>query len=233
MAEVQRLLNGNIEIRFTVPWADIQKARDHAVDHAVAESQIEGFRKGRAPRHLVEPKLDQNKLLTTAIQELLPKAYSSIIAHHNLHPILNPKITITSGQTNQDWQFTAMTCEAPSVTLPHYKIGIPKLPKDPVEGRLDRTVDYLRREAKVLVPDLLVEEEANHRLAALIDNVSRLGLTIDGYLSAKKLDPESLKAQTAAEARLALEVEFTLGRLQEEEKLPDRKSVLDFLQKLV
>lgn len=228
MAELKRLENGNLELTFSLAWADIQKAREHAVDHAVSEAKIEGFRPGKAPRYMVEPQLDQNKLLSAGVQELLPKAYSQAVTEHHLHPILNPKVTITSGQTGQDWQFTAITCESPAIDLPNYKVGIRKLPQDPVEGRLDRIVDYLHREAKVQVPDLLVEEEANHRLAALVDNVSRLGLSVDGYLSAKKLTPETLKAQIASEARSALQVELILNRIQQAEKLPDRKSVLDF-----
>ena len=233
MADVKRLTNGNIEISFSIPWADILSAYDHAVVHAVSHAKIEGFRAGRAPRRLVEPKLNKDQLYSTALQTLLPKAYNQIVKSTQLQPILNPKVSIISGETGQAWQFTATTCEAPVVSLPAYATGIPKLPKAPADNRLDRMLDYLRSETKVVVPDLLVEEEANHRLAALIDNISKLGLSIDDYLKTKKTTPESLKSQTAAEARLALEAEFILATIQKDRKLENRKSTLDFLQKLI
>jgi len=233
MADLKRQTNGNLEITFSIPWSDIQTAYDKAVDHAVSHASLEGFRPGRAPRNLVEPKLDKNQLYSTALQDLLPKAYSQVVKDLKIQPILNPKITINSGQTGEDWQFTAVTCEPPTVNLPNYKVGVPKLPKEPADTRLDRVIAYLRSESKIQVPDILVEEEANHRLAALVENITHLGLSVDDYLKSKKTTSEDLKSQTAADARVALEAEFILTTLQSQEKLADRKATLDFLHKLV
>ena len=83
------------------------------------------------------------------------------------------------------------------------------------------------------IPDLLVEEEASHRLSALAENITRLGLSVDSYLKTKNLTPQDLKSQVSNEARASLEAEFILRGIQEQEKLTDRKSVLNFLQSLV
>lgn len=219
-SSVNRLENGNIEIILILPWPDIQKAYQSASDEAVLEAQLPGFRKGKAPRHLVEPKLDKTHLYSHAVEHLLPPAYAAAVKVHSLKPILNPKITIRQATPNLDWTFTALVCEAPAVTLPSPL----KPPPDP-----KNLADYI----SVKVPDLLVEEEANHRLSALAENLSQLGLTVEKYLTTKKISREDLLASTSQTARADLANEFILETIRTSQVLPDRKSTLDFIKSLV
>lgn len=217
-SSLNKLDNGTIELTLVIPWSDIQKAYEKEVEEAVASAEIQGFRKGKAPRSMVESKLDKSHLYSHAVQHLLPGAYAAAVKANNLKPVLYPRIKIVKGQEGRDWEFQATTCEVPIVTLPE---------------KLDRNLTVLRQKSHVKVPDLLVEEEANHRLASLVENITRLGLTTVSYLATKKLTPETLKANLAKDARTDLETEFILLRIQNDRKFPDRKSTLDFLQKLV
>lgn len=216
-SSLSRPLNGNLELTLTILWDRVQKAYDSAVDEAVSDAQLPGFRKGKAPRSLVEPKLDRNHTLSHALGHLLPEVYAAAVKEHNLKPLLNPQIKIVSGKERETWTFTATTCEAPKVTLPK------KL----------KPLDKLITETRVLIPDLLTAEEASHRLAALVENITQLGMTIEQYLTTKKMTAEELKAKLAQEAKSDLVSEFILLEVQKEQKLPDRKVTLEFLQKLV
>jgi len=216
-SSLSRPLNGNLELTLTIPWDRVRKAYDSAVTEAVADAQLPGFRKGKAPKDLVEPKLDRNHTLSHALGHLLPEVYATAVKEHDLKPLLNPHIKIVSGKERETWTFTATTCEAPKVILPE------KL----------KALDKLVTETKVVIPDLLIEEEANHRLAALAENVTTLGMTIEQYLTTKKLTAEELKAKLAQEAKSDLISEFTLLEVQKTQKLSDRKATLEFLQKLV
>lgn len=217
-SSLNKLDNGTIELNLVIPWSDIHKAYEKEVDEAVANAEIQGFRKGKAPRSMVEPKLDKSHLYSHSVQHLLPEAYAAAVKAANLKPILYPQIKITKGKEGQDWEFQAITCEAPSVILP---------------DKLSPDLNILRQKSQVKVPDLLVEEEANHRLASLAENITRLGLTTESYLTSKKLTPITLKSQIAQSSRTDLETEFILLHIQNDHKFPDRKSTLDFLQKLV
>ena len=212
------MANGTIELTLIIPWPDIQKAYEKEVAEAVANAEIQGFRKGKAPRNLVEPKLDKSHLYSHAVQHLLPEAYAAAVKAAGLKPVLYPQVKIIKGQEDQDWEFLATTCEAPSVILP---------------DKLSSDLAVLRQKSQVKVPNLLVEEEANHRLASLVENITKLGLTTEQYLTSKKLTPISLKSQISQSSRVDLETEFILLRIQNDHKLPDRKSTLDFLHKLV
>lgn len=231
---LKRQENGNLELTLTVSWPDILVGYEKAVTSTVAATEISGFRKGKAPRDLVEPKLDKTKLYSQAIQEILPNIYSQAVKTQNLKPILQPEISLLKGDEGQDWQFLAVLCEAPIVKLPpDFKAEITRLTKEPKESRLTRILEYLVKSTEVKIPDLLIVEESNHRLSALVENITKLGLTTQSYLQAKKLTPETLKANMAQEARTDLALEFILNQVRTEEKLPDRQKTLDLLQSLI
>lgn len=217
-SSVNRLTNGTVEITFTIPWTSIQKGYEHEVEKAVAEAELPGFRKGKAPKAEVEAKLDKSKLYSHALEHLVPAEYSKTIDQEHLKPVLYPNITVKEGQEGKNWVFVATTCEAPEVILPE---------------ELKGGIDWLTKNSKVILPQLIIEAEADHRIAVLAENLSKLGLTVDKYLETKKITAEDLRAETIKSAREDLNTEFILQKVQVVKSLPDRKSTLDFLTTLV
>jgi len=222
----------NITLILTLTWSDIQKEYEHQVIHAVESAELPGFRKGKAPRDLVEPKLDKNQLYSRCIEALLPAVYSEEVKKANLKPILYPKIKVIKGEQGQDWQFEAITCEAPVVTLTDYQTKVKAVKTDKPEDRLPAVLKVISDTSKVELPPLLIEEEVNHRLANLTDNLTKLGMTTDAYLSAKKTTPDNLKTTMTAESTADLTMEFILQEIGKVQKLSDRTQVLDFLKAL-
>ena len=219
--QIQRLDNGNIELTLTMPWAKVQAGYEEVITETIANTEIKGFRKGHAPRKLVEERLDRNQTFSHALQHLLPKEYQAAVEEHQLKPVVYPNISIKSGKEGEDWVFVATLCEAPVI-----KLGAIVHQKD---QKLDEVVEKLVKSSEIKLADLLVSHEADHRLSALADNLTRLGLTVDRYLSTKKMTLEELKAKLASEAQHDLQVEFILQQVQIEQKLKDRQNTLDFL----
>jgi FKBP-type peptidyl-prolyl cis-trans isomerase (trigger factor) len=232
-AQINRLDNGSIEIRLTVPWTDIQTGLEKQTQQAVANAEIPGFRKGFAPRDVVEPKLDKSKLLSQVLGDLLPKTYSLAVTEANLKPLLYPQIRLDKGEDGKDWEFTAITCESPQITLPDYVSAIAKITAPDKNSALQQIIEFLRKNTQIKIPDLLVEEESNHRLADLADNLTHLGLDMQKYLTTKKLTAETLKSQTAQNARVDLEIELILNHIRTDKNLPDRSKTLEFLESLL
>lgn len=216
-SSLSRLVNGNLELTLVLPWDQIQKAYNTAVTEAVVNFELPGFRKGKAPRSLVEPKLDRQHLLNHALGHLIPKEYAAAVKMHSLKPILTPQIKIVSGKDGEDWVISAITCEAPTVTLPEKLLPL----------------DKLIPACHVLTPDLLVEEETNHRLNELVENLTQLGTSVTQYLSTKKLTAPELKNQLANQTRSNLITEFILLEVQATQKLANRAKTLEFLKNLI
>jgi FKBP-type peptidyl-prolyl cis-trans isomerase (trigger factor) len=246
---IQKEENGTIRLTVTIPYSDIKKTWDIAIDDAVKNAELPGFRKGKAPKKLVEEKLDREKVKEDVLRTLLPTAYSEAVKTHNLKPIVNPKIHVDKIDDldklddKKGWQFIAITCEAPDVKLGKYKdaikiitakskIIIPGKENDKNAPKLDEIVKALLENVTVQVPQLLVDRETERLLAQTIDDVKKLGLTLDQYLSSTGRNAETLKQEYSKKATNDLTLEFALVKIAEEERITvEEKEIQEAVQK--
>src|SRR3989304_3131994 len=192
---------GNIKIKLSLAGKDSDTEIKKQTDLAISQAQHPGFRKGKAPRGLVKPKLDKPQLLSQSLSQLLPKIYTQIIDTNKLKPILYPQIQINKGKWGEDFEFTATTCEAPTVTLPqNYPDKIKQIESKDPESVLAKILEYLHKNSQTMIPDPLVQEESNHRLSRLAENLSQLGMDMGKYRTTKKLTAQDLKAHTCTDA---------------------------------
>lgn len=77
------------------------------------------------------------------------------------------------------------------------------------------------------VPDLLVQEEVNRKLSQLIDDVRKVGLTLEKYLESKQITLDDMKAQFTKDTDEMYKIEFVLAKIAEEEKLLVDQTELD------
>lgn len=228
--------NGTIEITITIPWAQIDTTYKSVVDHMVAEAELPGFRKGKAPVKMVEESLNKTKVYEEVIKQLVPQAYSDAVTEHHLQPIMMPKIELKDAQEGKDWVVLATTSGRPNVTLGDYKMAIQNLkaekakkiwvpgqepkPEDEEKERkvtLDELIDALLANVTVNVPPILLEHEVNHQLSGLIDQARKLGLTVEQYLASTNRTAESLREEYTTIASRTLALEFALEAVAEAE----------------
>ena len=82
------------------------------------------------------------------------------------------------------------------------------------------------------ISDLLIENETNRLLAQTLNEVKRLGLTLEAYLNSVGKTPESLRQETAKQAEETLKIEFALAEIAEKEKISVEPQEIDaFIQK--
>lgn len=232
-----RIDDGSLELTITVPWADITKLHDHAVEHAVEHAEIQGFRKGKAPRKLVEEKLDKTHTYEEVLRELIPKAYNDAITEHKLQPVVNPKIELLDATEEKDWKIRAITAEKPKVDLGKYKQAIKdvkaakanklwtpgkgdeKAEEKPEDKKptLDELLKALFEAVTIQIPPVLIEHEANRLLSDLIDQTKKLGLTVEQYLSSTGRTGDTVRKEYEEQAKRTLTLEFALEEIADTE----------------
>ena len=75
IAAIQKQEDQTITLTITIPWADVKKSKDAIVADYTKSAQVSGFRKGKAPKKLVEGKLTKN-----VKEETLKKTFASILS---------------------------------------------------------------------------------------------------------------------------------------------------------
>ena len=82
---------------------------------------IPGFRRGKAPRYIVEKFYGEQVLYEDAINVVCPDAYDQAIEENDLHPVDRPEIDIKQIGKGQTLIFTAKVTVKPDVELGEYK----------------------------------------------------------------------------------------------------------------
>lgn len=229
--------DGTIQITFTVPYEIIKDEEKKALEILSKEVEIPGFRKGMAPLDKVNEFISKEKLIQKTLTSILPKALTEILNREKIKPIIYPKIELINAKENEPWQLRATTCELPNLELSNYKeviigeaksnaIWTPEKDKTnekPKEKTLEEkqalVLKTLLKTVKVNIPNILIQEEVNSRLAKLLERTEKLGLGLESYLTTIGKNPESIRKEYENQAKDSIIIELTLNKIAEEEKI--------------
>jgi len=248
---IKKQPKSTVEILVKLPLADIQEAYSKSFATLHEQFEMEGFRKGKVPKELAEKNIDKDKVYSHLIREIMPKIYEDIVRAEGLHPILSPKIELVKAKENEDWEIRIMVAEKPEVKLKEYKakvqeakkglktdeIWVPgaeekKAPQDEnkkKEKALNVSLEAVLSESECELPPLLIEEELDRRLTQMVDDVQKIGLTMEKYLQTRNLTLESVKARLTKEITDMYKLEFILQAIADVEKLEVKQEDLDAL----
>jgi FKBP-type peptidyl-prolyl cis-trans isomerase (trigger factor) len=225
---IDRQEDGTIKLTITIPWSVVKKAKDAATQAHVTSAQLPGFRKGKAPKKLVEENIDQDHLREEVLRKLLPEGYVEALKEHDLKPILNPKIHVEKLEDDKDWSFEAFTAEAPEITLGDYKDAVKKVTakfkivvpgKETVSASFEDIAKAIMDVVTVKIPKIIIDQEVDRLLSQTLDEVKRLGMTLDQYLASTGRNTEALRQEYEKKAENDIKLEFLLQKIAEVEKI--------------
>lgn len=108
--------------------------------------QLKGFRKGKAPRKLVEREFGENVFWEGAINDLLNEEIPQAVTQENLNLVDTPSAEVVSASIT-DGVVLKVTCTTkPEVTVENYKgISAPKPSQEVTDADVDAQLESLRR----------------------------------------------------------------------------------------
>lgn len=231
---VEKQPKSTIKLTITVPQDKVKEAYDHILTHFAENAEIEGFRKGKAPKELVEKKVKQADLSGETVNHLLQEFYVAALKEHKIAPIGNPKVVLKKFDKNSEFEFEATVAIRPEIKLDEYRGKLKKAyeakNKDSKEAQdleINEVIDVIREASKVEISDLLVEDEVTRMLSRLLEQSEALGLSIDQYLSAQNKKAEDLKKEYEEVALKNLKAEFALAKAIEDEKIEVTDTEID------
>lgn len=249
----EKLPKNTTQLTVDVPKADIKSEEDEAFSRLQQKLTLEGFRQGKVPKAIAEKHLTKEIIYQELAQKMISRIYQELLSKESLKPIISPKIDLVKAKEGEDWQIKITVAEKPAVTLGDYKKVIKEVkskaqksniwvpgkdkmnppaggkPEDDKNKLLNEVLTALLNEAKIEISDMVVDEEINHRLTHLFDEIQKIGLTTENYLKSKNLTMESLKAQFRKETEDTYKLEFILAEIADKENLKVEQADLDKL----
>ena len=130
--------------------AEVEKSLEGAYRRLVKKTDIPGFRKGKAPRAVLERFLSKDSLFEDALNELVPKAYKQAIQEQKLEAIARPQIEVVK---TDPVIFKAIVPLRPVVKLGDYhNIKVKPEPAKVTEDEVSEVIDRLRHQHAVWEP---------------------------------------------------------------------------------
>lgn len=120
-ATAERIEKNTVLLQIEVEAAQLDQAMNKAYQKIVKQVNIPGFRKGKAPRAMVERHVGKETLFGEAAEIVVPEAYIQALKETETEPIDQPKIDIVQGEPGKPLIFKAVVEVKPEVTLGEYK----------------------------------------------------------------------------------------------------------------
>ena len=142
-------LEGNIvKLEIEVPEDEVARALEEAYKRISKNVKINGFRKGRVPRKILELRLGKEAIHQEAVEILVPSSYQKAVAESDLRPIDSPKIDVTQLEEGGPYKFTATVQVMPEVDPGDYKsVKVEKkVPPEIKDEDVDLAIQSLREQ---------------------------------------------------------------------------------------
>ena len=236
---LKKLPKNTYEILVIIPKDEIAKEYEKAFMKLQDNLTVEGFRKGKAPREIAEKNLPRQDVYQQVIQDLLPEVYAEIVKKENITPVVSPKVDLVKAKEGEDWELKMEVAEKPSIDLSNYKEIVRKAkqdakkpeiwtpgsapkaenPEEKKQDNLNEVLSALLKDVKIEISELIIEQELNHRLTKLVDDIQKIGLTVDGYLKSKNMTMEDMRKQFSNEIEETYKLEFLLSEIADKENI--------------
>ena len=119
--KVEKLENSMVKLVIEVDANEFEKSLQAAYLKNRGKITIQGFRKGRAPRKLIEKVYGANVFYEDAANGIIPDAYDQAVEDTGLEVMSRPEVDVEQIESGQNFIFTAKVAVKPEVTLGDYK----------------------------------------------------------------------------------------------------------------
>lgn len=168
MSTLEKLENNMVKLTIEVDAARFEEGMNNSYNKNKSKINLQGFRKGKAPRKIIEAQYGPEIFYDDAINFVIPDAYAAAVKEHELDVVSRPEVDVLSVKAGEAMTFTATVAIKPEVTLGAYKgVEIEKV-------NMDVTDEEIEAEIKKV-------QEKNSRLIVVSDRPAQEGdvVTID------------------------------------------------------
>jgi len=140
----EKVENSQAFLTIEMEPAEMETGMQDAYRQLVQKASIPGFRKGKAPRVIVERTLGKARLLEEAMDHIIPRAYQQALKEQEIEPYAQPEVEITQADP---LIFKAKVPLTPTVTLGDYRsIRMSPEPVDIKEENIAAVLEELRHQ---------------------------------------------------------------------------------------
>ena len=177
--QVEKLEKNMAKLTLEVSSEEFEDAIATAYKKNKNKISMPGFRKGKAPRAMIEKMYGKGIFYEDAANSIIPDAYADAAKESELEIVAQPEIDVTQIESGKPFIFTATVALKPEVTLGEYKgIEVEKKEVEVTDEEVEAEINKVR--------------ESNARMLDIDDRATQDGDTVlidfDGYVDGKQFE---------------------------------------------
>lgn len=177
--QVEKLEKSMAKLTIEVSAEEFDAAITKAYQKSKGKISMPGFRKGKAPRAMIEKMYGASIFYEDAANIIIPDAYESAAKESELEIVAQPEIDVEQVEKGKSFIFTATVAVKPEVTLGEYKgIEVEKKSIEVTDDEVNAEIDKVR--------------ESNARMITVDDRATQDGDTVvidfDGYVDGEQFE---------------------------------------------
>ena len=150
--QVEKLENNMAKLTIEVSAEEFEKAIEGAFQKNKNKISIPGFRKGKAPRKMIEQMYGKGVFYEDAANALIPDAYDKAMDECTEDIVSSPKVDVVQMEAGKPFIFTAEVALKPEVTLGKYKgVKVDKADTEVTDDEVTAEIDKEREDRKSVV----------------------------------------------------------------------------------
>lgn len=244
---IQKLPKSKVELKIKLPVEEFKRFLEKATFELGKDLEVEGFRKGRAPREVIEREIGFRKILAEAAQEAIKENYKKAILENKIEAISQPKIEVLKLAPGNPFEFKAEIQILPEVKLPDYKKIASQIKKREVsvskeeieklkaeKERIERErvrqeiLERIAKESETEIPEILIESEKRRILENLKAQVPYfLQISFEDYLKKINKTEQELLDSFLPEAEKRVKEFLVLGAIGKKESVKASDSEIE------
>ncbi len=177
--QVEKLEKNMAKLVIEVPAQEFEKALDEVYKKSRNKIAMPGFRKGKAPRKMIEKMYGASVFYEDAANIIIPDAYENAAKESGLEIVSQPEIEVEQIEKGTPFIFAATVAVKPEITLGEYKgIEVEKKTAEVTDEEVDTEISRVR--------------ENNSRMITVDDRATQEGDTViinfDGYVGGEQFE---------------------------------------------
>lgn len=182
----EKLSSNQVKIQFAVEPEVFEKGVAVAYHKIKGRMNIPGFRRGHAPRKVIEQRFGESVFYDEAFDAIFPDLYKQAVDAHKLDPVDRPSVEIDEIGVGKELRFSATVYVRPDVELGEYKgLAVDRqvvdVTDDDVEAELTRARERVARYIDVTDRPIALDDQADIDYEGFVDGEQFEGGTAQGH----------------------------------------------------
>lgn len=184
--QAEKISGNQYKITFSVPSSDFDAAMQQSYMKNRGRINVPGFRKGKAPRRLIENMYGESIFYDDAFDQIFPDLYEEAVKEADLFPVDQPEVKVDQIGSAQELKFTATVYVKPDVELGGYKglkgtRHLHPVNEEEIEHRISHDIQKMTTSKDVEGRELREGDTANIDYLGKVDGVAFDGGKGEGH----------------------------------------------------